>query len=273
MIKDFYPRKIKTVTNVIESYWFIFNNYDILIGDDGDGIFIPFVKYPQEINNSIRSFQYIGEYRSVQCFCAVIADDKEKLIPGFNFISLRNIFGKIDDGFFRVACYAYEISVWDRTFAYCSRCGEKNHELDIGWAKSCPSCGLISYPRISPAIIVAVIRNNKLLLARSPGFKNGMYSVLAGFVDPGESLEDCVIREVKEEVQINVRNIRYFSSQSWSFTNSLMVGFIADYESGEIKVDGDEIIDAGWFSKSEIPLIPEKISIARKLIDWFVDNC
>jgi len=130
-----------------------------------------------------------------------------------------------------------------------------------------------SYPRKSPAVIVSIVRDNKILLARSQKFSNvNMYSVLAGFVDPGESLEDCVRREIREEVRIEVKNIQYFGSQSWPFPDSLMVGFTAEYKSGEISIDNDEIDEAGWFSVSELPRIPRKISIARQLIDWFIEK-
>ena len=139
-------------------------------------------------------------------------------------------------------------------------------------AKICLKCGLINYPRISPAIIVAVVKKNQILLARSERFPTGFYSVLAGFVEPGETFEDCVKREVKEEVGLDVKNIRYFGSQPWPFPDSLMVGFTADYDGGKILIDKTEIKDAGWFTAHDLPQIPGKISIARRLIDWFVQN-
>jgi NAD+ diphosphatase len=115
-----------------------------------------------------------------------------------------------------------------------------------------------------------VSRGDKLLLARSPRFRENMYSVLAGFVEPGETLEETVEREVLEECGIRVKNIRYFGSQPWPFPHSLMIGFTAEYAGGEITIDGEEIIDAGWYSVDNLPQIPDKISIARKLIDWFI---
>jgi NAD+ diphosphatase len=125
---------------------------------------------------------------------------------------------------------------------------------------------------MSPAIIVAVVKDKKILLARASRFPYEMYSVLAGFVEPGESLEACVKREVREEVGIEVKNIRYFGNQPWPFPNSLMVAFTADYAAGEIRIDETEIVDAGWFSANNFPLIPSKISIARHLIDWFAEK-
>ena len=119
-------------------------------------------------------------------------------------------------------------------------------------------------------MIVLVERGHELLLARSRHFLPGMYSVLAGFVEPGESLEEAVVREVKEEVGVTVKDIRYFGSQSWPFPHSLMIGFTATYAGGEISLDDSEIEEAGWFTVDNLPPIPGKISIARKLIDWFV---
>jgi NAD+ diphosphatase len=125
---------------------------------------------------------------------------------------------------------------------------------------------------MSPAIIVAVVRGRTILLGHAARFPGAMYSVLAGFVEPGESLEDCVRREVKEETGVKVKDIRYFGSQPWPFPNSLMVGFTAEYAGGEITMDEKEIVDARWFTADSLPTIPDKISIARKLIDWFVET-
>jgi len=129
----------------------------------------------------------------------------------------------------------------------------------------------MNFPRISPAIIVAVLKGKEILLARAHRFPPRLYSVIAGFVEPGETLEECVRREVKEEVGIEVENICYFGSQSWPFPNSLMVAFTADYANGKITIDETETIDAGWFTAHNLPPIPDKVSISRRLIDWFVE--
>lgn len=134
-------------------------------------------------------------------------------------------------------------------------------------AMQCPACGLIAYPRISPAVMVLVRNGNRLLLARSPHFKPGVFSALAGFVEPGETLEECATREVREEVGIEIANLQYFHSQPWPFPNSLMVAFFADYAGGEIKPDPSEIESADWFTLDAPPLLPEPISISRRLID------
>ena len=137
-------------------------------------------------------------------------------------------------------------------------------------ALRCPRCGMMHYPRVSPAVIVRVNRGEAVLLARSPGFPKGMRSVLAGFVEPGESIEETVRREVREEVGVEVRNLRYFGSQPWPFPNSLMIGMTADHAGGELAPQPGEIEDAAWYRADDLPGIPPKISIARRLIDDFV---
>src|SRR5262249_8803284 len=134
-------------------------------------------------------------------------------------------------------------------------------------SRACPNCGLAAYPRLAPAVMGLVRREGEMLLARAPRFPKDMYSALAGFVEPGETLEQCLEREVREEVGIAVRNVRYVASQPWPFPHSLMIAFFADYDSGEIRVDGTEIVDARWFSADNLPRLPTSISIARKLID------
>jgi NAD+ diphosphatase len=155
---------------------------------------------------------------------------------------------------------------------YCGRCGSRTQTKEKERAKVCPQCGLHNFPRRSPAIIVAVERGEEILLARSAHFPRGMFSVLAGFVEPGETIEECVVREVKEEVGITVGNIRYFGSQPWPFPNSLMLGFTAEYVGGELVLDPTEIAEAGWFRADALPSIPGRISIAGRMIQWFVEK-
>jgi NAD+ diphosphatase len=161
---------------------------------------------------------------------------------------------------------------WDRGNRFCGACGAPLAMRSDVRAKECTACGRLVFPRISPAIIVAIERGARLLLARSARFAEELYSVLAGFVEPGETLEEAVYREVKEEVGITVKNIRYFGSQPWPFPDSLMVGFTAEYDAGEIAIDGEEIVAARWFAADQLPSIPGPISIARRLIDAFIEK-
>jgi NAD+ diphosphatase len=186
--------------------------------------------------------------------------------------TLRRFFGTLDETLIWTAGRANQLIHWSREHRFCGKCGHETEDSRGERAKICPICGLINYPRVSPAIIIAVIKDNQILLARNKRFKNKFFSVLAGFVEPGETLEECAQREIFEEVNLRVKNIRYFGSQPWPFPNSLMVAFTADYGGGKIKEDKLEIIEAGWFSADQLPSIPPRMSIARKLIDWFVEN-
>jgi NAD+ diphosphatase len=137
-------------------------------------------------------------------------------------------------------------------------------------AMECSACGQLHFARVAPAVIVLVERGPEMLLGRSPHFAEGVYSTLAGFVEPGESLEECVHREIEEEVGVRVTHLRYFGSQPHPFPNSLMVGFLADWLSGEIRIDPLEIEDARWFTRSDLPSLPHPMSIARRLIEDFL---
>lgn len=259
-----------------DSYWFIFIGTKLLIHcSDKKKCTIPCFDNPEKLGISCIRTQYLGRYNDICCFSGEITDafevtDEFELPEDMKFFTVFEIYPMLDPDMLRIVFYAIQIIAWDRNFQFCGRCGSKTVNMAKERAKKCPKCNLVNYPRQSPAIIVAVTKGNKLLLARSERFRHiDMYSVLAGFVDPGESLEECVRREVKEEVNIEVKNIQYFGSQSWPFPDSLMVGFTAEYAKGKILVDNNEIVEAGWFSVSELPRIPGKISIARKLIDWF----
>jgi NAD+ diphosphatase len=250
-------------------WWFIFSGYRILVHEKEGRFSFPFVENTSRLTLDVTRVRCLGHLDGSPCYEAE-CDAGARAPEGMSFEGLRPLFGHVDDRFFRLAGRALQIIDWDRTHQFCSRCGRPTEEKDDETAKICTSCGCMSFPVASAAIIVAVTRDERILLARASRFPENMYSVLAGFVEPGESLEECVRREIREEVGIEVTNIRYFGSQSWPFPNSLMIGFTADHEAGEIKVDGKEIVDAGWFPADHLPQIPGKISIARRLIDWFV---
>lgn len=255
-----------------KSYWFIFRGNDLLVEiKEENQCGIPLLEDLSSLRIEPLRMQYIGRYNGKRCYSAEVS---EQVKPPGNMVfqNLRRLYDRIDFDLFLAAGYAIQIVNWDQTFQYCGRCGSKTVDMEEERAKICPKCELINYPRISPSMITAVIKDRQILLARSARFKRGFYSVLAGFVEPGETLEQCVKREVKEEVNIQVKNIRYFGSQPWPFPHSLMIGFIADYAGGEIAIDNNEIVDAGWFSPGNLPEVPPKLSIARQLIDWFVEN-
>jgi NAD+ diphosphatase len=262
----------KSVTEPSEpGRWFIFSGDKLLVQSNEESSSVPFLEDPSLLNLDIIRKQSVGKLDGFACYSAECGPDA-KAPEGMSFRGLRPLFGHLDDRVFRLAGRAFQIMNWDRTHQFCSRCGHPTRDKEDETAKLCSACGFISFPVMSSAIIVAVTRDEKILLARAARFPREMYSVLAGFVEPGESLEECIRREVGEEVGVEVTNIRYFGSQPWPFPNSLMIGFTAEYGGGEIRIDEKEIVDAGWFRAENLPKIPDKISIARKLIDWFVDK-
>jgi len=253
------------------AWWFVFRHDNLLIKMTDEKASIPYANDLSSINLEPIRKQYLGTLDGDPCYSVECADDA--VAPeGMDFRGLRGLYKPLGKDMFRVARRAVHIKNWDRENQYCGHCGTPTETRQNELAKVCPNCKLLQYPRLSPAIIVAVVKNDRLLLARAERFPAGMYSVLAGFVEPGESLEDCVMREVKEEVGIEVKNIRYFGSQHWPFPNSLMLGFTAEYAGGEIIMDETEIVDADWFPASNMPSVPGRISIAGRLIEWFVEN-
>ncbi|WP_028621096.1 NAD(+) diphosphatase [Pseudomonas sp. Ant30-3] len=191
-------------------------------------------------------------------------------VAGCNWKGLRALMLEGDHTLFKVLGYAAQIGTWAREHRFCGNCGQATHQVPRERAMYCQPCNLRYYPRISPSMIVLITRGDEILLARSPRFVTGVYSTLAGFAEPGESAEDCLIREVREEVRIEVKNIQYMGSQCWPFPHSMMLGFHAEYAGGEIVCQEDEIEDAQWFNVHELPPLPASRSIARYLIDAYV---
>jgi NAD+ diphosphatase len=198
--------------------------------------------------------------------CAAVADDSSAGATAF--VGLRALWGQVAEPVWAVAGRAVQVIAWDRTHRFCGQCGGPTQPLADHRARRCEHCQLDVHPRLAPAVIVLVERSDgRALLARNTRFPTAFYSCLAGFVEPGETLEEAVQREVREEVGIEVTGARYFGSQPWPFPHSLMIGFVAEYASGELRPDGDEIAEAGWFSTSDLPLLPSEMSIARALIE------
>ena len=191
---------------------------------------------------------------------------------GLSFHALRDVAEKLGPTLFGIGGRAVQIVAWGRDHRYCGRCGAHNQHADGERAQVCPECGLTCFPRLSPAIIVRIERGDQILLARNHRFPPGLFSVLAGFVEPGETLEQCVEREVYEEVGIEVENIQYFASQPWPFPNSLMLGFTACYKSGDIRIEESELAEADWYGPDQLPGLPLPISIARRLIDDYLKS-
>ena len=268
-----YNRFVPLVTPPTElednAYVFAFAEGKILLKTAGQTASTPSVEDLRNWNIVAVRTQYLGILEGKNCYSADLPPGA--IAPaGTSLVDLRSSYGLVDEDIYLLAGRALQIVTWDQTNQFCGRCGHPTETMHGERGKKCPACGLISYPRLSPAVIAAIVREDKILLARRAGVRGRMFSILAGFVEPGETLEECLKREVYEEVGIRVQNLKYFASQPWPFPNSLMLGFTAEYESGEIKVDGLEVGEAGWFDSAHLPEIPPKMTIARELIDWFV---
>jgi NAD+ diphosphatase len=209
---------------------------------------------------------YLGRLSGVHCWAAELGPDATAP-AGHAWEGLRPLFSVLDDDHFALAGRALQLLQWDRDHRFCGRCGARTEPKRDERVRVCPACKLSAYPRVAPAVMALVHRGKELLLARSPHFPAGMYSALAGFVEPGESLEQCLAREVEEEVGVRISNSRYFASQPWPFPHSLMIAFVCEYAGGEIRPQAGEIEDAKWFQVLQLPKLPSKISIARRLID------
>ncbi len=258
--------------------WFVFQGDRLLVRPDGEAAEVPVAADVADLGLTPVRQHYLGyletpDARQVHCYGAEIAADAP-LPDGMAAEGLRELYPRIGEVLWGVAGRAVQVLAWDRTSRYCGQCGTPTESLAHERARRCPACGLVSYPRLAPAIIIAVVRQTeagpRLLLARNHRFPPGRFSVIAGYVEPGESLEECAQREVCEEVGIRIKEIRYFGSQPWPFPHALMVGFTAEYAGGEITLAEGELAEAGWYAADALPGLPPPMTIARRLIDWFV---
>lgn len=251
---------------------FLFQDDALLVKENQGAVQIPSAADVKQLGLSPENAQYVGRMAGYDCFTAGLqaVAASAKLPPDFSFVKLRQLFGRLSKKAYPFALRAFHLQNWARNNRFCGRCGNQTNVLPHELAVKCSSCGHIVYPRISPAIIVAVTKGDQILLARSNRFPPGRYSVIAGFLEPGETLEECVQREVMEEVGLEVADIQYVGNQPWPFPDSQMIGFTARHVRGDIAIDNMEIVAADWFSADNLPDIPPKDSIARQLIDGFV---
>ena len=269
--KRYIPAATPDEENNGSAYWFIFNQDKMLVKTTNSKIKVPYLRSLEELNISPIRTQYFGTLQGHPCYSAEVAPQTnapEEMI----FRDLRSLYNDLDEDIFLLAGKAFQIVNWDKTHQFCGKCGTPTETMENEMAKICPECGFISFTRISPAVITAIIKDGEILLAKHLRTPGNMYGLIAGFLEAGETLKEAVEREIMEEVSLKVKNIEYFGSQPWPFPNSLMIGFTAEYESGEINVDGNELIDAAWFDANKLPDIPSKMSISRELIDWYIEN-
>jgi NAD+ diphosphatase len=265
-----------------EGHWFVFRGDQLLVeigppdprpSDDPrvrqrpSWAKLPLQKNHNWLGAAASRTLYLGRLGGLDCWAAELPKDAAPPAPGLSWEGLRPLFSVLEDRHLALAGRALQLVDWDRTHQFCGRCGARTEAKREERARICPACKLTAYPRVAPAVMMLVRRDDELLLGRSPHFPPGMFSALAGFVEPGESLEQCVAREVAEEVGVQISNIRYFASQSWPFPHSLMIAFVCDWKSGDIHPQEGEIEAANWFKVLQLPKLPSRISIARRLID------
>jgi len=251
------------------SPWFIFFEDKLLLKREADGrMSIPYDEHaPMQLDDTHHVHHvFLNDGREVLAInltASIEPTDEWEMRP------LRSTYYLLPFGDYLAAGKAYQIIWWDKHSQFCPVCGSKM-EQQTPIMKKCPQCGYEMFPAVSTAIIVLIMRGDEALLVHNRYWKTQFHGLVAGFLEAGETLEECVRREVKEEVGLRIKNIRYFKSQPWPYPSGLMVGFTAEYESGEITLQEEELNDAKFFTVDNLPLLPQKLSIARQLIDWWI---
>ncbi len=217
---------------------------------------------------------YLGSYRQQRAYAISVNQADTPAPPGFHWEPLRSLLGRgaIEETEFNLVGCGLQLFHWDRDHQFCGRCGNATNAHQKDRARTCETCQIDFYPRLSPCVIMLISRGEECLLARHARSKANFYSTLAGFIEPGESVENALRREVMEEVGVQVQNLRFFTSQPWPFPGQLMLGFNADYHAGEIVIDDDEIEDAQWWHYRDLPPVPPAGTLSGKLIQHFVDQ-
>jgi NAD+ diphosphatase len=264
-VPRFQPAPVAPEPPPAEALCFCVRGAEVLVFEVDGATAVPSLDELEQLGLA-SSLHYLGALDST-AYYAVPLDAEAEPPTGMTFHGLRPLAALLPEELFGIAGRAVQIVEWDDTHRFCGRCGTPTERAQNDRAKRCPACGLLAFPRVAPAVIVRVTRAEEILLGRNRRFPEPIYSVIAGFVEPGESLEDTVAREVHEEAGVEIRDVRYFGSQPWPFPHQLMVGFTAEYASGEIRIDEEELVHAAWFPRNDLPRLPPGFSIARRLID------
>lgn len=254
-----------------KQYYFVFCKDSILLEQQPDGTYtIPLCEQPP---TEVKPWTTVLNVTPLDGI-AVKAYELPLLTeePGRLLVPLRQSYYKLSEPLYQKAGQCAELIYWDRNTRFCGVCGgAMRFHTDI--SKRCEMCGKEVWPQLAIAIIVLIRRgNDEILLARGRHFRSNFYGLIAGFVETGETLEEAVRREVMEETGLSIKNIRYFGSQPWPYPSGLMVGFTADYASGDLHLQQEELQKAGWFHRNNLPNLPEKLSIARQLIDDWLEK-
>lgn len=254
----------------LNAYWFVIHDDKFVLIREGEKLSLPSTPEIGSFVEALTFKHHVGTLQNIPSYCAYLPD-ATTLPPNYELHNIRKVLLLLGVEWYRIVIKAYSIVNWDRNHQFCGRCGHVTEHKSKIFERICTHCGLMFYPRISPSVIVLIHRGDELLMARSPHFAPGAYGLIAGFVEIGESLEDAIHREVKEEVDLQIKNLTYFDSQPWPFPDSLMVGFTAEYLSGELKVDHNELEAAGWYRYDNLPGRPSvNFSISARLIDHFI---
>ncbi len=254
-----------------EHYWIAVLEGRVLLLDDAAASPLPQLRSFGLTGLDAQARYYLGTLDGRHVFAVALKPDIEAP-PGMHFADLRQLLAAPDPLLFGLGGRAWQIIRWAADHGYCSRCGSATTLHACDRAMVCTACGYSQYPRLAPCVIALVTRGDEVLLARSPRFPPGVFSTLAGFIEAGENVEEALAREIEEEVGVVVSAPRYIASQSWPFPHSLMLGFHVEWVGGDIRVDGDEIVEADWFSLSRLPLLPPRGSISRQLIDAYISR-
>ncbi|MDR3580038.1 MAG: NAD(+) diphosphatase [Oryzomonas sp.] len=249
-----------------DGYWAIMQGNGVLLTRDENGLALPRGGLPDWLRPKAPPL-FIGQWRGKPLRAFGVGSDLPLQAP-FEAEAFNAAEQRLDMPTLTVSGLAKQILHWERQGRHCSRCGAPTEPMAGSWGKRCTGCAAEHFPHIHPCAIVLVRKGDELLLTRKAEWPVGRYSLVAGFVDFGESLEECAIREVREETGIGIENVRYVGSQNWPFPSQLMAGFVADFADGEITVDTNELEDARWFPLNALPSLPPKRSIAR----WIIDN-
>jgi len=250
-----------------QGFWAIIQGNNVVLAEDGNGLTLPEGDLPAGLTPQHAPL-CIGLWRGKPLRTFTVST-KLPLEPPFVAEPFNATEDRMDQQTLTLTGLAKQILFWERQSRHCSRCGALTECLPNSWGKRCVACKAEHFPHIHPCAIVLVKRGNQVLLVRKPEWQPGRYGLVAGFLDFGESLEECAIREVREETGIAIENVRYVGSQNWPFPAQLMAGFVADYVAGEIVVERHELEDACWFPLDAFPSLPPKRSIARYIIDTF----
>ena len=251
-----------------EARWFFFVGDKVLLEEGPRGYNLPLAASAEQVGLDVAPALYLGRLDGTPCMALALPETT--VPPGYKAVDLRTLYGLVLEPAWRVAGLAAQLLHWTETARYCPRTGHPTQRKEGEWAMEFPSCGFLQYPRVHPCVIVLIHHGDRVLLTRQAPWPPNRYGLVAGFVEPAETLEECLRREVREETGIAVDDLRYFASQSWPFPHQLMVGFTARYAGGEITIDTRELEDARWFSLDALPTLPTPFSIARRIIDAHV---